>query len=210
MDIRKKTIPSSTLLKQWKQVCVSEGLFVFSGEVVCEVMCVCVFGGIDCFFSGDWKVVCEVMCVYVQREDAAGKRVEERFPAAGEKGKSHCIEEPKSSRNSNNAFPAWATATTDPWSCYISRERMLENTKKEGRFMLVTSFCTRKKWRRDRKAWRERYSKGVLSELIDLLKAPGQRETDQSHDGSNYVSNGLDPKSNRTPRSLYYQVQVHK
>jgi len=49
---------------------------------------------------------------------------------------------------------------------------------------------------------RERYSKGVcgtLSDLIDLLKAPwAEREVDQSHDGSNYVSNRLNPKSNRT------------
>lgn len=40
---------------------------------------------------------------------------------------------------------------------------------------------------------------GTLSELIDLLKAPGQRKADQSHDGSNYVSNRLNPKSNPTP-----------
>ncbi len=46
------------------------------------------------------------VCVCVRREDAAGERVEERFPAAGEKGKSHCAEELKSYRNSNNAFPA--------------------------------------------------------------------------------------------------------
>jgi len=63
---------------------------------------VCV-GGIVCLVLERLYVN---VCVCVRREDAAGKRVEERFLAAGENGKSHCIEEPKSSRNSNNAFPA--------------------------------------------------------------------------------------------------------
>ncbi len=165
----------------------------------------------DCLFCSVLCFVClfvhKGMCVCVRREDAAGKRVEERFPAAGEKGKSHCAEELKSSRNSNNAFPAWATATTDPRSRYKQGKNAWEH-RKEGRFMFVTSFCTRKKWRRDIKARRERYSKGVcgtLSELIDLLKVPGQRKADQSH----YVSNGLNPKSNCTPRSLHHQLRVH-
>lgn len=167
---------------------------------------------IVCFvLEGLCEKVCVHVCVCVWRNNAAGRRVEERFPAAGEKGKSHCVEDPKSSRNSNNAFPAWATATADPRSRYISRERMLENTEKRVVSCLWPPFAPEKKWR-DWKPRRERYSQGVcgtLSELIDLLKAPGQRKADQSHDGSNYVSNGLNPKSNLTPRSLPYQLQVH-
>lgn len=138
---------------------MSEGLFVlFWRGCMWMYVCVCLEGGRS-------------------RKEGGGA-----FPCSWENGKSHCIEESKSSRNSNNAFPAWATATTDPWSRYISRERMLEKKKK------VVScswppFEPEKKWRRDRKARRERYSKGVcgtLSDLIDLLTAPGQRERQTS------------------------------
>lgn len=127
------------------------------------------------------------VCVRLHRE-AAGKRVEKHFPAAGKKGKSHRAEELKSSRNFNNAFPAWASAAADPWSRYISRERMLKNIVKrlsrDHNLLLHLRILSEvrqrskreKKWAREKESPKDSKGEcGMLSNLINVLKPPGQR-----------------------------------
>ncbi len=121
--IQGKIILISTQLKQWNQVCVTVGLFVL-------------------FWRG-----CVCVCVCVREGGRSRREGGGAFPCSWGEGEKPLLQKRlKSYRNSNNAFPAWATARLIRDHANKQGKNAREH-RKEGRFMFVTSFCTRKKWR---------------------------------------------------------------